>query len=189
MAKKNGLGWLGKILLWTFFLSIFFNTISQGLMQRLGLAGSLLVLLVIVTTGVIFDTIGVAAAVAAQPPLNARAAKRLPGAKQALNLARNSEQVATFCNDVVGDISGIISGSAGAAIVFGLAADNMAAQGRYLNIAMMAIVASITVGGKGLGKYIAINNAPEILMFVGKIIYLLQSLLPWKKLDGRKKRK
>jgi CBS domain containing-hemolysin-like protein len=140
---------------------------------------------------VFFDAIGVAAAVAPLPPLNARAAKKLPGAKQALELARNPEIVATFCNDVIGDISGIISGSAGAAIVFRLAVDNLSGQRRYLNIAMMAIVACITVGGKGLGKYVAINHAVEILMLAGKTIHLSQSLVPWKKAkpNGRNKRK
>lgn len=189
--NKNGLGWLGKILVWTFFLSIFFNSVSQSIMQGLGLPGSLFVLLFIVSIGVIFDIIGVAAAVVTLPPLNARAAKRLPGAKQALNMARNSEQVATFCNDVVGDIAGIVSGAAAAAIIFSLAADNLLIPGRYLNIAMMAIVATLTVGGKGLGKYLAINNATEILMFVGKIIFVLQSLVPTRKRrpKGRNKRK
>lgn len=185
--NKKRSGWLGKILLWTFFLSIFFNTISQTLIQGVGLIGSLLVLMVIILTGVVFDIIGVAATAAVLPPLNARAAKRVPGAKQALFLARNSDRVSNFCNDVVGDICGIISGSAGAAIVFTLTVDSL--RESYINIITMAVVASLTVGGKGLGKSFAINYSTEILLATGKIINFFSSLVPDRKSAGRSKRK
>jgi len=185
--KINRLGWLGKILLWTFFLSIFFNTISQSLLKELGLFGSLLVLMVIIATGVIFDTIGVAATAASLPPLNARAAKRVSGAKQALNLARNSDQVASFCNDVIGDISGIISGSAGAAIMFNIAVQSI--NLRYYNVLMMAAVATLTVGGKGIGKSFAISYSTEILMMAGKVIFFFNKFIPGSKPNGRSNRK
>lgn len=183
LANTKGLGWLWRIVLWTFFLSVSFNFVSQVLLEGLGLLGSLLVLVGIVLIGVVFDVIGVAAAVARLAPLNARAAKKLPGARQALNLAKNSERVATFCNDVVGDIAGIVSGGAAAAILFSLAGDNSPGGGRYLNIALTALVAVATVGGKGYGKYLAINYATEILGFVGKALYYLQA--PW---PGRKRK-
>jgi len=154
----------------------------------MGLVGSLFVLLVIITVGVIFDAVGVAATAAKLPPLNARAAKKVPGAKQALNLARNSDQVASFCNDVVGDISGIVSGSAAAAIIFSLSMEHSLNQ-NYLNIFIMAVVASLTVGGKAAGKSVAINYSTEILMATGKVILVLQSLVPGRSNNGRKKGK
>lgn len=174
--NKNRFNWLGKVLLWTFFLSIFFNTVSQSLIHKLGLGGSLAVLVVIITTGVIFDIVGVAATAAKLPPLNARAAKKVPGSKQALYLARNSEMVANFCNDVVGDISGIVSGSAAAAIVFSL---NSAEQYQaYISILVLAAVAALTVGGKGFGKAMAINFSTEILMAAGKVINIFNTFVP-----------
>lgn len=182
--NKNRLSWIRRILLWTFFLSLFFNGISQSLLQNLGFAGSLVILLLIVATGVVFDILGVASTAAKMPPLNARAAKKVTGAKEAINLARNSEQVASFCNDVVGDICGIISGSAAAAIVFDLSVKNLSQ--RYINIITMAIVASLTVGGKGFGKSLAINYSTEILLLAGKIINFARKLLPFSKgKDGR----
>ena len=182
--NKNRLSWIRRILLWTFFLSLFFNGISQSLLLKLGLAGSLVILLLIIATGVVFDIIGVAAMAAKMPPLNARGAKKLPGAKQAINLARNSEQVASFCNDVVGDICGIISGSAAAAIIFSLAVKN--SFQRYINIVAMAVVATLTIGGKGFGKSLAINYSTEILMITGKIMYFAQKINPFRKAkDGR----
>ncbi len=182
MANNKGLGWLWRIVIWTFFLSISFNVISQALLGGLGLFGSLLVLIVIVLVGVTFDTVGIAAAVARQAPLNARAAKKLPGARQALSLSLNSDRVATFCNDVVGDIAGIISGAAAAGIMFSLA-DGAYRGNTYINIALTSLVAVLTVGGKGFGKHLAMNNATEILSFVGKVLYYMQQ--PWSANKGR----
>lgn len=180
--KNNRGGWVRKIVLWTFFLSLFFNSISQTLIQGMALLGSLLVLLVIIAIGIVFDIIGIAATAADLPPLNAKAAKRVPGAKQALYLARHSDQVGNFCNDVVGDICGIVSGSAAAALVFNLASQ---AYQNYYNILIMAVVASLTVGGKGWGKSLAIYRSTEILISVGKVIMFFESLLPWRKAKAR----
>lgn len=176
-GNKNRRRWISKIIIWTFFLSLFFNGVSQSLMEGLGFIGSLVILLFIILTGVAFDIVGVAATAAKMAPLNAQGAKKVSGAKQALNLARNSQQVASFCNDVVGDICGILSGSAAAAIVFNLPFKNVSQ--RYIIIATMAVVASLTVGGKGLGKNLAINYSTEILMFAGKIIGFFQKIMPF----------
>lgn len=174
--KKGRRGWIGKVLLWTFFLSLFFNGVSQSLMERVGLVGSLGILLFIIATGVVFDIIGVAATAAKMGPLNAQGAKKVAGAKQAIKLASNSQRVASFCNDVVGDICGIISGSAAAAIVFSVPFKTFSQ--RYIITVAMALVASATVGFKGLGKTIAIKRSTEILMIVGKAINFGQKLYP-----------
>ncbi len=183
---KTNWGWVRRILLWTFFLSLFTNSVSQTLIQGMALAGSIAVLMVIIIVGVLFDIIGVAATAAQLPPLNARAAKKVPGARQALNLAMNSDQVASFCNDVVGDICGIVSGAAGAAIVFNLALNSH--YNNYVNIITMALVASLTVGGKAAGKAFAIRYSTEILMAAGRFIYFFNALLPGHK-NGRRNRK
>jgi CBS domain containing-hemolysin-like protein len=172
----------------TFFLSLFFNTISQTLIQGLALLGSVMVLLVIIAIGIVFDVIGIASAAANLPPLNARAAKKVPGAKHALILARNSDRVSSFCNDVVGDICGIVSGSAATAIIFSLALNNARHQ-NYFSIFMMALVASLTVGGKAVGKSIAINYSTEILLLVGRVLYFFRSLLPRRKEKDRSRGK
>ena len=45
---------------------------------------------------------------------------QIPRGKSSIKLIRNSGRVASFCNDVVGDICSVISGSATALIVFRL---------------------------------------------------------------------
>lgn len=184
MATNKNRRWVRNTLISTFFLSLFFSGISQVILgDNAGLAASLIVLMLIILTGVVFDIIGVAATSSKMAPLNAKAAKKVPGAKAAIHLARNSEKVASFCNDVVGDICGIISGSAAAAIVFNLAAKH-SKQG-YINIIFGAVVAALTVGGKALGKSTAINYSTEILILAGKVISFFQRLNPFHKAKDR----
>ena len=58
------------------------------------------------------DMAGIAIATADEKTLNAMAARKIRGAKEAVRLIRSADRVGSFCNDVIGDIVGIISGSA-----------------------------------------------------------------------------
>ncbi|WP_353892369.1 hypothetical protein PRVXH_001714 [Proteinivorax hydrogeniformans] len=169
---KNNL-WIAKISLWTFVLAVIISIISQIILGNVGLVTAFLLLFSIIFLGVLFDTIGVATTAAKIPPLAAKSAKRVKGAKQALRLIRNAEQVATFFNDVVGDISGIISGGAATVIVFILVNGG---ETQAVNVMLTALVAALTVGGKGIGKTLAIHNSTEILMYVGKVIYYIEKI-------------
>ena len=76
----------------------------------------LLALIVLISIGVITDVIGTAVTSADEQPFIAMASKRIRGAKQALQLIRKAERVSSLLNDVVGDIVGVVSGSAGSVI-------------------------------------------------------------------------
>jgi hypothetical protein len=75
----------------------------------------------IILVGIVFDIVGIAATAAQEAPFHARASRRLLGAKKSIWIVRNADKVASFCNDVVGDICGTVSGAVGASIVFSLA--------------------------------------------------------------------
>ena len=70
-----------------------------------------LILLVIVMVGIIFDIIGVAVTSADEKPFHSMAARKVPGSQEAIKLLRNAERVSSICNDVVGDICGVVSGT------------------------------------------------------------------------------
>ncbi|WP_350344675.1 hypothetical protein PRVXT_001104 [Proteinivorax tanatarense] len=169
---KNNL-WIVKLCFWTFILAVIISIISQVILGKVGLVTAFLLLFSIVFLGVLFDTIGVATTAAKTPPLAAKSAKKVKGAKQALRLVKNAEQVATFFNDVVGDISGIISGGAATVVVFILVNGG---ETQVVNVILTSIVAAVTVGGKGIGKTLAIHNSTEILMYVGKVIYYIEKI-------------
>ncbi|MGB9919563.1 MAG: hypothetical protein ACPLPT_02350 [Moorellales bacterium] len=128
-------------------------------------------LLMVVLAGIIFDIIGVAATAARETGLHAKAARRVAGAKQALNLVRNAHHVASFCNDMVGDICATLSGAMGAVIVFRLAEPE---NRLWAGILMTAAISGATIGGKAWCKGLAIGRADEITFQVGRLLYGLQ---------------
>ena len=132
---------------------------------------SYLMLLAVVLLGIIFDLIGTAAAAADIAPLNAKASRKIPGARKGVYLVQHADQVANFCSDVIGDISGIVSGTIVAFIVYRLAAGWAYHQAElYVSIALTALVAAFTVGGKAWGKALALSHSTDIMLWAGKFI-------------------
>ena len=60
--------------------------------------------------------VGISITVADIKTFSSMATKQVSGANLAVKLIQNSEKASSFCNDVIGDICGIVSGSAGVAL-------------------------------------------------------------------------
>lgn len=175
---KNSLNWTLGIAVITFVLAALFSIVSTFILSGVTWAVGMIIVLIIVLVGVIFDTIGVAATAAEEAPFHAMAAERVPGAKEAVLITRNADRFANFCNDVIGDIAGIISGTASAFVVIQLAqqigqGENSAYQ-FWISVIFTSVVASLTVGGKALGKTLALHYATPIIFQVGRLFYLLE---------------
>lgn len=182
-VKKNNVGnrkisykWVITIIFWTFFISAFMQMIQAGLMSRVTLLVACLILFSFILIGIIFDIIGVAVTAASEVPFHSLAARRVRGAKESIYLIRNADKVGSFCNDVIGDIAGIISGSATAAIVVMLAAFNGNQHTYILNVVLAGVVSALMVGGKALGKGIAILHCNSIVFMVGKLISFVKPI-------------
>jgi CBS domain containing-hemolysin-like protein len=92
------------------------------------------------------------------------AAKKVLGAKYALRIIKNANKVSNFCNDVVGDIAGIVSGGTVIVFVVHLSKTFVWATNTILfNLILTSIVAAFTIGGKAIGKSIAINYCNTIV--------------------------
>lgn len=65
-----------------------------------------------------------------------------------------------MCNDVVGDICGIVSGSTAAVIVVQLQRD-FSTTSILISIGVTALISGITIGGKALGKSVPSTTAPR----------------------------
>ncbi|MGM9641436.1 MAG: hypothetical protein ACI3V3_08755 [Faecousia sp.] len=135
-----------------------------------------LVLLLIVFLGIIFDIVGVAVTSAEEKPFHSMAAKKVPGAAECIKLLRNADRVSSICNDVVGDICGVVSGAAAALITDQILTKVQHLPTQVASLAMSALVAGLTVGGKAVGKSIAIGSCTAIVFSVGKILYWLKSI-------------
>lgn len=162
--------WILSITIWTFLLAIVFSLITENLTTNLGFISSLIILLLIILIGIFFDIIGIAVTRAEEKPFHSMASKRINEAKIAIKLVRNADKVSNFCNDVIGDISGIISGAVGANLIYKLSRFYDLKTLGVLSILITALTASLTVGGKAMGKSIA-------LMYYEKIIYKLAEFL------------
>lgn len=175
-AKKSNARWALIMLVSSFFLSFAFNGMAEFALQGVGLIVAFCILGAFILLGIVFDILGVAATSATDRPLHAMAARRVHGAKEAIWLLQNTEKVASFCNDVVGDIAGIISGATAAVIITRLPIQNF-----WLSLSITALVAGVTVGGKAFGKGIAITYSNHIVFGVGKIIYFFRHIFRRKK--------
>lgn len=154
----------------TFIVSIVVFIASELFLRSVAFLLGLILLILIILIGIIFDIIGIAAASSQEACFNAKAAKKIPGAKEAVWLAKNSPKVASFCNDVVGDVCGTISGAIGTALIFKLMVVNPNFNQLMLSSITVGIVAALTVSGKAYGKTFAIKNSNDILFAVGKVL-------------------
>ncbi len=157
---------------------------SESVLRGAAVYWAALVLVIIILVGIGFDIVGLATATASLVSINAMAAKRLPGARQALRLVRNAARVAVICNDLIGDICGTVSGAAGTAIVIrvglgGLGEEpaGLAGSGGLWTVLAVAAIAAVTVGGKAVGKNLAIDQADRIVYQVGRLLWWLEDKL------------
>lgn len=168
--EKRGRRWVITVILLTFVISSIMQMIQAGLMSKVNLAMAFVILIIFVLIGIIFDIIGVAVTSANETPFHSLSSQKIRGAKEAVRLIRSADRVGSFCNDVIGDIVGIISGSATTVIVAMIIASGVDFNNFALTTIMTAVVAALTIGGKAAGKRIAIEKSNDIVFFVGKVI-------------------
>ncbi|MBO8159190.1 hypothetical protein [Thermosyntropha sp.] len=155
----------------TFFIALILSLGSETLVRAVNnVLLAVVLLLLVILTGIFFDVIGTAATAADLPPFNAKAAKKVKGAKQAVKIIKNANVVANFCNDVIGDIAGTLSGAIGAGIVVSIAEMLNFIDIVLLGALVTSFIAALTVGGKAIGKSIAVNKANDIIYRVALIM-------------------
>lgn len=174
----------------TFVLAAIFSSLSSSVLNQVSWIFGLFIVLVIVIIGIVFDMLGIASAAAKESPLNAMAAEKVTGAREAVIIHKNADKFSSFCNDVIGDISGIVSGAALAIVIIEIA--NLY-QGDYestvqmtLSVLLTSFIAALTVGGKALGKHFAITSSTNIILVAGKVIYVIENKLKIKVLPHQK---
>ena len=171
--KKNNHRWTVTVFFIAVLLSSTISFLSSTVMEDAELVEAFIVLLFIVFLGILFDIIGVAVMSASEKPFHSMAARKVPGAAEALKLLRNAEKVSNFCNDVIGDICGVVSGSASAVIA--VKALTQVKSDMLSQLIMSALVAGVTISGKAFGKNIATSQSTNIVHIVSKIIYYIKS--------------
>ncbi len=185
---KDSNKWIIKTFVITFMLSIIFNGVSNALLSKINIVIAFLVLIVIIGIGIFFDMIGMAVATCEEAPFHAKAAKKHKGAKETIKLIRSKEKVTSICNDVVGDVCGIVSGSLSALISVTLS-NTLGINTFIITLVVGGVVASLTVGGKAIGKKKAIDNCNEIMYFVGSVVHIFAPIKANNEVDRKKVKK
>ena len=172
--RNKTIRWVVTVFFITILISGAISFLSDEIMSRSSMIVAFLILLAIVLIGIIFDTVGLAVTSADEKPFHSMAARKVPGALEAIRLLRNAERVSSICNDVFGDICGVVSGSASATIAAQVLQNFSFSAPELVSLFMSALVAALTVAGKAIGKTIAINSCTKIVSGVGKLIYTFQ---------------
>lgn len=161
--------WIILIVSITFVISFILSFISQVAIPNLSLFLGILVTLLFVAIGILFDIVGVAVTSADEAVFHSMNSRKVKGANVAVKFKKNAEKVSSFCCDVIGDICGVVSGAAATTIAAILVTKfewNLLVTGLFVT----AIISSLTIGGKAIGKSFAINKSDIILYEFAKII-------------------
>lgn len=172
--KRGNTKWLAIIVFWSIISCGSISLSIDMLLKKVNILVAFIILIFIIFTGVIFDMIGVAVTAADETPFHSMASKKIKGAKIAVRLIKNADKTSSICNDVVGDICGIISGSIGILIVNKIVGIFPNINTTIVGTIIGVLIGAFTIGGKSLGKNLAINNSSDILLKVSKILYFLK---------------
>lgn len=167
--KLANIKWILRITLLAFTISFCFSFLSESIIPKVNIIVGITILIIFILLGIIFDMIGVAVTASDMAPFNSMSARKVYGAKVAVKLKKNAEKVSSFCNDVIGDVCGIISGSTGAIVAVSLA-NTLKLDVTLVTLIIMSLIAALTIGGKAAGKSLAINQSNYILYKFAKAI-------------------
>ncbi len=188
-SRKENLKWVIFVTLFTFVVSSSLSIMSSTLLEDKNIFISFLIVLIIILIGIIFDIIGIAVTAAEEAPFHAMASRKMYGAKNAIKLMRNANKVSSICNDVVGDICGVISGAASGFIVIKIAATADGTVQTLASVGITGTVAALTIGGKAIGKTIAMEKSNYIVYKVAVILMFLTGRLNFIEFGKKKKNK
>ena len=161
--------WIITITLIAFIISFSLSFFANATIPNLSLFFGILITLLFITIGILFDIIGVAVTTADEAVFHSMNSRKVKGANVAVKFKKNADKVSSFCCDVIGDICGVISGASGttiATILISKYNTNILITGLLLT----SIISSLTIGGKAIGKSFAINKSDIILYEFAKFI-------------------
>ena len=167
--KKIDKKWVLIISIISFLISLLFSFIGETVIPNAHIAISIILVFAFIGLGILFDMIGIAVTVADVSTFNSMATKKVHGARLGVRLIKNAHKVSSFCNDVIGDICGIISGSTGVSIAI-VISSRLHVSLLLVTLLITAFIAAVTIGGKALGKSVAMNYSNSILYNFVKVL-------------------
>ena len=161
--------WIITIVIVSFLLSMSLSFISEISIKKATLIVSIIVTLLFIFLGILFDIIGVSVTASDESVFHSMSSRKVKGANVAVKFKQNADKVSSFCCDVVGDICGVISGASGISITT-ILVTSYSYDLLLTALVVTGIISSLTIGGKALGKSFAINKSNIILYEFSKVV-------------------
>lgn len=169
--KKANISWIVLITILSLVISILFSLLSELLMPKVNIYIGIIIMFLFIGLGILFDILGVSLVSADIKPYHSMAAKKIKGARVAVKLKQNTSKLSSVFCDVIGDICGIVSGSAGVYIATKLSL-LININPIFISLGITGVISALTIGGKAIGKSCAINNSTMILYDFSKVLSL-----------------
>lgn len=174
MRNKTDFKWVFVVTILAFIISILMTLFSTIALENVSLLIAILITFLFILLGIVFDIIGVAVTSGDEVAFHSMSARKVKGGKIGVKLLKNTEKVSSVCCDVVGDVCGIVSGTSGVVIV-SLIIKLTDINELLVSLLVTGLISSLTIGGKALGKGLAINKSKEIVTMVSKILTMFRS--------------
>lgn len=167
--------WGISVLFLSFGLTVIFSFLTELVIDENSPAIiCVVVLLVLFVLNISCDMLANAIIACKPESFLAMASNRIRGAKRAVYFCRNSSKLGSVFADVIGDICGIVSGAAGAALATIIAVSGDGYVKIITSILVSAIIGALTVGGKAMLKHFAIKYSKNIVFAFAKFTTLFK---------------
>lgn len=171
-SSKRAPAWLTWgifVLFLSFALTVLFSFITEIAITETSPAYVCVIMLVVLLIVNIFCDLLANAIISCKPDaFHAMASNKIRGAKRAVSICRNASKLGSIFADVIGDICGIVSGAAGAALAIIIAAGGGSTKQIIASIGVSAVIGALTVGGKAMFKQFAIKFSKGIVFGFAK---------------------
>ena len=168
--KKNKNAWLiwgVSVFFLSFALTVLFSFLTEVSIKDSPFYVCVIVLIVLLVLNISCDVLANAIISITPEAFHAMASNKIKGAKRAVFLCRNATKLSSIFADVIGDICGIVSGAAGAALVVGVGVTGTTWE-LIASIGISAAIGALTVGGKALFKHFAVKFNKQIVFGFAK---------------------
>jgi len=173
MKNKTDFKWVFIVTILAFIISIVMTLFSTVTLENVSLLIAILITFLFILLGIVFDIIGVAVTSGDEVAFHSMSSRKVKGGKIGVKLLKNTDKVSSICCDVVGDVCGIVSGTSGVVIV-SLIIKLTDINELVVSLLVTGLISALTIGGKALGKGLAINKSKEIVTVVSKVLSVFQ---------------
>jgi len=166
-SKNAWLTWGISVFFLSFALTVIFSFITEVSIKDSPSYVCVIVLFVLLVLNIGCDVLANAIMSISPEAFHAMASNKIKGAKRAVSFCRNATKLSSIFADVIGDICGIVSGAAGAALVIHIAVAGTTGE-LIASIGISAAIGALTVGGKALFKHFAVKFNKQIVFGFAK---------------------